>query len=54
MRDEGHFFLGFVINQVLIKMFGWSDFVIDQLPAKQLEVLAAGFTLQLEVRNSNE
>lgn len=29
MRDENQFVLGYVLNSLLVKMFGWSDHVIN-------------------------
>jgi len=54
MRDEDSYILGFVLHQLIVKLFGWSDHVINQLPANQLNVLAAGFALLLEGRNQTQ
>ena len=29
LRDENAFVLGYMINQIVAKMFGWSDLVIN-------------------------
>jgi hypothetical protein len=50
-RDEDNFLLGYVLNQIIAKMFGWHDLVINQLPANQLNIIAAGFVLMLEGKN---
>ena len=40
-----------MINQIVAKMFGWNDLVINQLQPESLYVLAAGFVLMLQGRN---
>ena len=50
-RDEDNFLLGFLLNQIIAKLFGWHDLVINQLPANQLNIIAAGFVLMLEGKN---
>ncbi len=52
-REEDNFLLGYVLNQIIAKMFGWSDQVINQLPANQLNVIAAGFVLMLEGKSAS-
>jgi hypothetical protein len=52
-REEDNFLLGYVLNQIIAKMFGWSDQVINQLPANQLNVIAAGFALMLEGKSAS-
>ena len=54
LRDENEFVLGHMINQIIAKMFGWSDLVINQLQPDQLSVLAAGFVLILQGRNQSQ
>jgi hypothetical protein len=53
-REEDNFLLGYVINQIIAKMFGWQDLVINELPANQLNVIAAGFVLMLEGKNQSK
>ncbi len=51
LRDENCFVLSYMINQIISKMFGWSDLVINQLQPDQLNVLAAGFVFMLQGKN---
>ena len=48
MREEDTFLIAYMLNQIIAKMFGWTDFVINQLLSEQLDILAAGFVLMLE------
>lgn len=54
LREENSFVLGYMVNQIVAKMFGWSDLVINQLQPDQLNILAAGFVLMLQGRNQSQ
>ena len=55
LRDEDDsFYLGYMINKIISKMFGWTDLEIHQLTESQLNILACGFVLMLEGRNQSQ
>ena len=48
MRTENEYTLGFVLNALVAKMFGWKDYVVNELRASELHRLASGLLLLLE------
>ena len=54
LREENTFVLGYMINQIVARMFGWNDIIINQLQPDQLNTLAAGFVLMLQGRSQSQ
>ncbi len=54
MRNENDYALGFTLNVVITKMFGWKDYVINELKASELNLLASGLVLLLEGKNQSQ
>ena len=54
LRDEDAFTLGFMLNKIIAKMFGWTDLEMHELSSDKLNILAAGFVLTLESRNCSQ
>jgi len=54
LREENTFVFAFMIHQIVAKMFGWSDLVVNQLLPDQLNVLAAGFALMLQGKHQSQ
>ena len=54
LRDEDAFTLGFMLNKIIAKMFGWTDLEMHELSSDKLNILATGFVLALESRNCSQ
>lgn len=47
MRSSQSFVLAYTLNQIVVKLFGWSDFVVNQMQPENFELLAAGPVLAM-------
>ncbi len=49
MRKDNDYNRMIILREVIAKMFGWSMFEVDEMTDSQLQSLAGGFVLRLEL-----
>src|SRR5688500_13320930 len=51
MRRDNEYNQIVLLKEIVVKMFGWSSFNINEMSTSQLSSLAGGFCLKLELMN---